>query len=234
MEKINVPALTVGERMFISAKCVVIFGGKKTVRIYNMKGKLLGEVSFGEVSDLINEKALEQNIVFGEKMFIVFDNGVYYVKDYKGNVIQKYDVEGECGIQELKRFGKLIKKPFYKGFRKIQVVSSSDKVFPNLGKIESGSTVWESYHYLIVKNTKNELKIYNTLTDAFLGTIPNFDGTQSFNDFLEENCYWFGPGENMLIKENGGWTIVTFKGIVLAKNIADGLVQIINENKTNY
>lgn len=231
MEKINVPALNVGERMFISAKCVVIFGGKKPVRIYNMKGKLLGEVSFGEVSDLINEKALDHNIVFGEKMFIVFDNGVYYVKDYKGNVIQKYDVEGDEVIQELKGLGGLIKKPFYKGFRKIQAIFSSDKVFPNLGKIESGSTIWESYHYLIVKNAKNELKIYNTLTDAFLGTIPNFDGTQSFNDFLEENCYWFGPGENMLIKEKGGWTIVTFKGIVLAKNIADELVQIINENK---
>ena len=44
MEKIDVPALNVGERMFISAKCVFIFGGKKPIRIYNMKGKLLGEV----------------------------------------------------------------------------------------------------------------------------------------------------------------------------------------------
>ena len=42
MEKINVPALNVGERMFIFAKCVVIFGGKKPVRIYNMKRKLRG------------------------------------------------------------------------------------------------------------------------------------------------------------------------------------------------
>ena len=224
-EIINVPTLNVGERMYVSKKCVVVFGtNSKPTRIFNLNGKLLGEVS-----ETKKERDLAKNIFFGEKAFIMLNYGECYVKDYDGNIIQTYKTGGKYIIREFRFLLQYEKSNFFKNFRERKVVSELVNFATDFEEIQKGTTIWISLHYLIVKTKKSELKIYNTFSHKLLGTIPkaNFNKAKSLRKILEINCHWCGIHRNMMIREKNGWKIVTQDGDTVVENISDELLDII-------
>ena len=238
MEKINVSDFGVEEKMFVSKKCVVIFGSEKPARIYNLKGELLVKTSAIDC-----EKDLGKTIFFAENAFIYkAQNAKYYVKDYDGNVIEKFNAS-EALIDELKYLVKFEEKNFYKKFRERKIVSDTYESYYGLDELKTGATIWVSPNYLVAKTKKSEMKIYakSYETIELLGTIPksNFGCAKSFRKRLEDNCHWYGVYQNMAIKEKNGWKIVDEEGKTIIANISDLVMKIFtgsvlekNDNET--
>lgn len=230
MKKINVPELNVGEKMFVSKKCVVVYGRKICARVYNLKGDLIAEVP-----KIINKEDLKSKLFFMENNFIhEYQDVMYCVKDYNGNEIQKISGNKTLIFSILKGLGQVGEKSFYKKFRERKIISDTDMTSYGIENLQAGTTIWISSNYLIVKTKKGGMKIYSKNSKKFklLGTIPksNFGCAKSFRKRLEDNCHWYGLDHNMLIKEKDGWKIVNQVGQAVCKNISDEIIKIFMEN----
>ena len=230
MKKINVPELNVGEEMFVSKKCVVVYGRKISARVYNLKGDLIAKLP-----KIINEEDLKQNVFFLENTFIhKYQDVMYCVKDYDGMEIQKISGSKTLIFGILKQFKQAGEKSFYKKFRERKVTSDTNWISHGIENLQQGTTIWISSNYLIVKTKKCEMKIYskNSKELKLLGTITinNCDCDKSFREILEANCHWYGLDHSMLIKEKDGWKIVNRIGKAVGKNISDELINIFIEN----
>lgn len=228
MTKINVPVLAIGESIIVSGNYIIVLRNNDTkADIYNMKGEKISEVfGFKDVDSLL------KNTLFGKEAFIVLSKNVYYVKNYKGKIIQKYKSEGKYILEAIQLILQSSStRKFYKGFRERVVVSSQSDSSKN--NFEVGTRIWISEHYLIEKNKCGEIKIYNISNNKLLGIIPksNYKDNQSLQMILSANCYWFGIHRSMMIKERDGWIVVTQDGNVMARGISDELLKMLIENK---
>lgn len=230
MKKINVPELNVGEKMFVSKKCVVVYGRKISARVYNLKGDLIAELP-----KIINKEDLKQNIFFMENTFIhKYQDIMYYVKDYDGKEIQKISGSKTLIFGIFKQLKQAGEKSFYKKFRERKITSDTDMTSYGIKDLKAGTTIWISSNYLIVRTKKSEMKIYLKNAQGFilLGTIPksNFGCAKSFRKRLEGNCHWYGLDHDMLIKEKNGWKMVDQVGETVYENISDEVMKIFMEN----
>ena len=230
MKKINVPELNVGEKMFVSKKCVVVYGRKISARVYNLKGDLIAELP-----KIINKEDLKQNIFFMENTFIhKYQYIMYCVKDYDGKEIQKISGSKTLIFGILKQLRQAGEKSFYKKFRERKITSNTDMTSYGIEALQAGTTIWISSNYLILRTKKSEMKIYLKDAQGFilLGTIPknNFGCAKSFRKILEANCHWYGLDHNMLIKEKDGWKMVDQVGENVYENISDEVMKIFMEN----
>ena len=232
MKKINVPEFKKSEIMFAFKKCVVVFkcGFVKYGRIYNFKGKLLGKIP-----NVLFEEDLPKKTFFAENAFgFKNQDGTYYIKDYDGNVIQGINESSALAVWTLRDICKFEEKSFFEKFKEREIISYSPKAISRCEKLQDGTKLWISPHYLIAKTEKNEIKIYlrNFEGLKLLGTIPesNFKNDESFQTIIENNCHWYGLDHNMLIKEKYGWKIVNQSGEKIVDEISNELVKIFMED----
>lgn len=231
MEKINVPELNVGEKMFISKKCVVIFnhGSERTAQIYNFKGEILGKIP-----NVFFDVDVRRNTFFAENTFgFRNQSGAYCIKDYDGNVIQTISKYKALIVRELEALCQYEEKSFFEEFREREIAAHPTKAIYGCKELQDGTKIWISPHYLIVKTEKNEMKIYFRDFEKLrlLGTIPesNFKNDEIFQTIIKNNCHWYGLDHNMLIKEKDGWKIVTQSGETVVDKINDELIKIFTE-----
>lgn len=230
MKKINVPVLNVGEKMFVSKKCVIVYGRKIFARVYNLKGDLIAELP-----KIISKEELKTKVFFMENAFIHEYKGLMYcIKDYDGNEIQKIKGTKNLFFESLQSLKQAGEKSFYKKFRKRKITSDTDMTSYGIEDLQAGTTIWISSNYLILRTKKSEMKIYLKDAQGFilLGTIPksNFGCAKSFRKRLENNCHWYGLDHDMLIKEKDGWKMVNPVGETVYENISDEVIKIFMEN----